>query len=183
MSHMSHTSQKRRLLYACAVTLAIAVLLSILPFSDMRMKQAKGDVSVFHPVPVKRLSSDVIVDSMLSLQLHLDVKRVVWKGSVLSVDLSTEKYGNAVEEWMTDLQRLLEFAFVHTDNVSRVLVRYVTPIKTKDDAERPESRLLAAVDIRRSDPWLSTELSNLSAAEPFIDEKWRLRLRLSVSQM
>ncbi|RAP76392.1 hypothetical protein [Paenibacillus montanisoli] len=175
-------SQRRRLLYACAVTLVVAVLLSVLPLTDARMKQ-KGDVSVFHPVPVKRLTSDVIVDSMLGLQLQLDVKRVVWKGSVLSVDLSTAKYGNAVEEWMTDLQRLLEFAFVHTDNVTRVLVRFVTPVELKNGEERPVNRLLAAVDIRRSDPWLSTELSNLSAAEPFIDEKWRQRLRLSVSQL
>ncbi|MBP3964465.1 hypothetical protein [Paenibacillus lignilyticus] len=176
-------SHYKRLLYACAVTAAVTVLLSILPLTDSRMKQAKGDISVFHPVPIKRLSAGVIVDSMLGLHLELDVKRVDWKGSVLSVDLSAEHYGNAVEEWMSDLQRLLEFAFVHTDNVSRVLVRFVTPMQPLNDEEIPVNRLLAAVDVRRSDTWLSTELSNLSAAEPFTDEIWRQRLRLSISQL
>ncbi|WP_219836528.1 hypothetical protein [Paenibacillus sp. R14(2021)] len=177
---MSHW---KGLLLACSATLMITLAITVLPNTEHRMMQMKSDVSVFHPVPLKRLSTSVVVDSMLSLGLDLKVKKVAWNGSILTVDLSNEEYGNDVGIWMGDLQQLLELAFQRTDNVSRVLVRFVTPLQPEADDVRSEVRLLAAVDVRRSDAWLSTELSNLSAAKPFQDEIWRKRLRLSVSQL
>jgi hypothetical protein len=177
---MSHW---KAFLLACSVTLAVTLAISILPRAEQRMVQMKGDVSVFRPVPLKRLSSAVVVDSMLGLDLSLQVRRVAWNGSVLTVDLSNEEYGNDTELWMGDLKQLLELAFQHTENVNRVLVRFVAPMQPGMDAGREELRLLAAVDVRRSDAWLSTELSNLGTAKPFQDEIWRQRLRLSVSQL
>ncbi|QHT60531.1 hypothetical protein GXP70_11695 [Paenibacillus lycopersici] len=177
---MSHW---KGLLYACLLTLGITLLLTALPLANGRISHEAGDVSVFRPVPVKRLSSNTVVDSMLGLQLSLKVKRVAWNGSVLTVDLSNADYGNAVDRWMADLQRLFEFAFVRTDNVSRVLVRLVAPLQPAAGDVRADARMLAAVDVRRSDAWLSTDLSNLSAANPFQDEIWRQRLRLSSSRL
>ncbi|QHW30192.1 hypothetical protein GZH47_04590 [Paenibacillus rhizovicinus] len=177
---MSHW---KGLLYACLTTLVITLVISVLPQADSRTARNAGDVSVFRPVPVKRLSSNTVVDSMISLHLALKVKKVAWNGSVLTVDLSNEEYGNAVDRWMDDLQRLFELAFIRTDNVSRVLVRFVAPLQPESDDVRGDARLLAAVDVRRTDAWLSTELSNLSAAKPFQDEIWRRRLRLSASQL
>ncbi|NBD22589.1 hypothetical protein [Paenibacillus glycinis] len=171
------------LLIACAATLAVTLSLSVLPMAGGRMKEGAGDVSVFRPVPVKRLSSDTIVDTMLGLNLSLKVKKVAWNGTVLSVDLSNEEYGNDVDRWMDDLRRLFELAFNRTENVSRVLVRFVAPLGPEIEGVRSDVRLLAAVDVRRTDAWLSTELSNLSAAKPFQDEIWRQRLRLSASQL
>ncbi|SEN24989.1 hypothetical protein [Paenibacillus sp. OV219] len=185
MSHRSSrwSSQWRRLLLACSITLSLTLLISVFPLIAHRTSENKGDVSVFHPVPVKRLSSDVIVDTMLSLGLSLQVKSVAWKGSVLSVDLSTDGYGDAEEVWIADLQRLLELAFVRTDNVSRVLVRFVTPVRQTGDSDETKLRLLAAADVRKTDSWLSTDLSKLNGAESFDDEIWRKRLRLSVSKL
>ncbi|MBO7744088.1 hypothetical protein I8J29_07785 [Paenibacillus sp. MWE-103] len=175
--------QWKGLLAACAATLAVTLLITALPAADRRMKEGAGDVSVFRPVPVKRLSSDTIVDTMLGLNLSLKVKKVAWNGSVLTVDLADEEYGNAVDGGMDDLRRLFEFAFNRTDNVSRVLVRFVAPLQPESDEARSDVRVVAAVDVRRTDAWLSTELSNLSAARPFQDEIWRQRLRLSGSQL
>jgi hypothetical protein len=67
--------------------------------------------------------------------------------------------------------------------VSRVLVRFVAPLQPEAADARSDARLLAAVDVRRTDAWVSTELSNLSGAKPFQDEIWRQRLRLSASQL
>ncbi|AZN40714.1 hypothetical protein [Paenibacillus albus] len=185
MSHRSSqwSSPGRRLLLACSITLSLTLLISVFPLISHRAIENKGDVSVFHPVPVKRLSSDVIVDTMLSLGLSLQVKSVAWKGTVLSVDLSTDGYGEAQDIWMSDLQRLLELAFVQTDNVSRVLVRFVTPVRQSGASDESKLRLLAATDVRRTDSWLSTDLSKLNGVESFYDEIWRKRLRLSVSKL
>lgn len=173
----------KALLYACAATLAITFVLSALPAADRKMKEGAGDVSVFRPVPVKQLSSGNVVDSMLAADLVLPVKKVSWNGTALSVDLAGGLNGNAEERWAGDLQKLFEFAFVRTDNVKRVLVRLVAPLGGEAEDVRADIRLLAAVDVRRSDAWLSTDLSNLNAAKPFQDEIWRQRLRLSVSQL
>lgn len=177
------SSQWRRLLLACSITLSLTLLISVFPLLAHHNSENQGDVSVFHPVPVKRLSSDVIVDTMLSLGLSLQVKSVAWKGSVLSVDLSTDGYGQAEEVWIADLQRLLELSFVQTDNVSRVLVRFVAPVRQSGDSDETKLRLLAAADVRRTDSWLSTDLSKLKGKESFFDENWRKRLRLSVSRL
>ncbi|MBM7564484.1 hypothetical protein [Paenibacillus sacheonensis] len=171
------------LLYASTITLAVTLLITVLPLANDRMNEGARDVAVFHPVPIKRLSSDTVVDSMLGLNLTLKVKKVAWNGSVLSVDLSNEEYGNAVDRWMDDLRRLFEFAFVRTDNVNRVLVRFVAPLQPQAEDVRSDVRMLAAVDVRRSDAWLATELSNLGAAKPFQEEIWRQRLRLSASPL
>ncbi|REE94272.1 hypothetical protein A8990_10163 [Paenibacillus taihuensis] len=177
------SSHWRRLLLACSITLSLTLLLSVFPMLIQRSAESKGDVSVFHPVPVKRLNSDVIVDTMLSLGLSLQVKSVGWKGSVLSVDLSTDGYGQAEDVWIADLQRLLEFSFVQADNVSRLLVRFVTPVRQAGESDETKLQLIAASDVRKTDSWLSTDLSKLKGEESFFDENWRKRLRLSVSRL
>jgi hypothetical protein len=77
---------------------------------------------------------------------------------------------------MEDMERLLYLAFVQTDNVNRVLVRFV-----QQDVSAEGPRVVAATDIRRTDKWLAAELSKVDEANPFSDTVWRQRLRFSFS--
>jgi hypothetical protein len=171
----------KRLLLASSVTALVTVLLTALPPAASRMTDGGRDQAVFKPVPLKRLSSENLVDSMVGLQLSLKLKRVEWKQAVLSVDLSVEGSETRMKPWMEDLELLLHLAFVRTDNVSRVLVRFVEP----EGGVRPtglnqqEYRMVAAADVRRSDNWLASGLAGTGDAQPAVDEVWRKRLRMT----
>ncbi len=174
-------SIRRRLLFTSAITLVITVLLSVLPHSYRTITAPGDDVAVFRYVAVKRLSSDNLVDSMIGLQLKLKLKRVVWQQAVLSVDLSVEETGNNTKVWMGDLERLLDLAFIKAENVNRVLVRFVDPYTMQGDGSANTSRVIAAADVRRTDLWLSTDLSKLANSDPLEDILWKQRLRLIIS--
>ncbi|BBH20998.1 hypothetical protein Back11_23430 [Paenibacillus baekrokdamisoli] len=170
----------KRLLFTSVITVAVTVLLSALPHNFKNRTAMNGDVAVFRSVPVKRLSSDNLVDSMLGLQLTLKLKRVVWNQAVLSVDLSVEGNDSNTQLWMGDLERLLYLAFIKAENVNRVLVRFVEPGLVNESGYET-TRFIAATDIRRTDSWLTTDLSKLGSSDPFTDIIWKQRLRLSIS--
>ncbi|MBW7457606.1 hypothetical protein ACFOLF_05325 [Paenibacillus sepulcri] len=172
----------KRLILASAVTLAITVLLTALPHFRQDMPQRSGDIAVFRLMPIKQLTSGNLVDSMIGLQLSLAIRKVAWNQAALSIDLVVDGRGNENREWAADLQRLLELAFVRTDNVNRVLVRFVEPIPSGGDTARSAARVLAAADVRKTDDWLATELTGLAETDLLSSPEWRQRLRLSVSQ-
>ncbi|MFC5650817.1 hypothetical protein ACFPYJ_17210 [Paenibacillus solisilvae] len=174
-------SIRKRLLFTLAITLAITVSLSLLPHSFQATPAPNGDVAVFRTITVKRLSSDNLVDSMIGLQLTLQLKRVVWKQAVLSVDLSVEEFGNNTKVWMGDLERLLVLSFIKAENVNRILVRFVGPDSQKAEGADGADRVIAAADVRRTDQWLATDLSKLGDSDPFQEIIWKQRLRLIIS--
>ncbi|UVI32386.1 hypothetical protein [Paenibacillus spongiae] len=170
----------KRFLAAAMVAAAAAVLLTLVPFAEQRKDKDRSEVAVFHAAPITRLSSGNLVDSMIGLQLQLPIRKVDWKQGVLSLDLSVNGNAEDSQDWMADLERLLYLAFVQTDNVNRVLVRYIAE---GDPTSEPGKLLLqAAVDVRRTDPWIGTELSELDKAQPYTDYIWRQRLRMSFVQ-
>lgn len=173
-------SIRRRLLFASAITLVITVILSVLPHDFPSVTAPSNDVAVFRSVPVKRLSSDNLVDSMIGLQLKLKLKHVVWQQAVLSVDLSIEEIGNNTKVWMSDLEKLLDLSFIKAANVNRVLVRFVSPDSSSGNGAVNTNRVIAATDVRRSDEWLTTDLPKLGNSDPLADILWRQRLRLSI---
>ncbi|WP_274651652.1 hypothetical protein [Paenibacillus humicola] len=172
----------KRLLLALTATLAVTVLLTALPHAGRRPAEDGRDLAVFRPVTVKRLGSDNLVDSMIGLRLSLKLKKVDWKQGVLSADLSAENMPDDLAAWMGDVQRMLSLAFAQTDNVSRVLLRIVEPMAVQQGAPvQPSYRLLAAVDVRRTDGWLPADLSRVGDANPVADAAWRAKLRMTLT--
>ncbi|MFD0711151.1 hypothetical protein [Paenibacillus sp. GCM10027626] len=169
----------KALLAASAVTILVTGLLGVLPLLGKKANKAALDVAVFQAERIKRISSNNLVDSLAGLQLGLPIRRADWHRAVLSVDLAVEGGVLQAAAWMSDLERLLRLAFVQTDNVTRVLVRFVNTIDT--ETQERASALVAAADIRRTDEWLPAELSLLSKADPFAEPIWRERLRLTLA--
>ena len=167
----------KRFLAAATVAALVVALLSLIPFRDLRKDRERDELAVFHSAPISRLSYDNLVDSMIGLRMSMPIRKVDWKKAVLSLDLSVEGRTEDSQGWMADLERLLYLAFVQTDNVNRVLVRFVTGPDPQSASQK--MTLYAAVDVRRSDTWIETDLSALDKAQPYTDPIWRQRLRMT----
>jgi len=184
-------SRGKSILTAAGITLAVTLLLSLVPqwSRDTASSRHGGEVAVFQIAPVNRITSDNLVDSMVSLQLKLPIRRVDWQRAVLSIDLAVTDEEDQPQQWMDDLERVLRLSLIQADNINRVLVRFVVPAPASqpvDGQQTPAtasraSRLVAAVDVRRTDSWLAEELPLLSRIDPFSDFVWRERLRMTFS--
>ncbi|MGO4373454.1 hypothetical protein [Paenibacillus sp. 2TAB19] len=160
------------LLTACLATIALTLLFSALPHHIWKTAKERGEVAVFHPAPVARLSNQNLVDVLISAQLNERIKKADWHNAILSIDLKVNAEEGRPASWFSDVEKLLRVSFLQLENVKRVLVRIV-----EDTPQEP--RLLAAVDVRKTDSWLDTELDALRYADPVHDERWRKRLRVS----
>ncbi|MDQ0058197.1 hypothetical protein [Paenibacillus harenae] len=160
------------LLTACLATIALTLLFSALPHQIWKSNNGREEVAVFRPAPVVRLSNQNLVDVLISAQLSERIKKADWHNAILSIDLKVDTEEGRPTAWFADVERLLRVSFLQLENVRRVLVRIV-----EDREEQP--RLLAAVDVRKTDDWLDAELDLLRHADPVHDELWRNRLRVS----
>ncbi|MCQ6558039.1 hypothetical protein [Paenibacillus mendelii] len=171
----------KRFLASAAVAALAAALLLLIPLGNPRTDRDRDELAVFHSAPITRISYDNLVDSMIGLRLSLPIRKVDWKQAVLSLDLSVEGRTEDSQGWMADLERLLYLAFVQTDNVNRVLVRFVADADPQFASQK--TSLYAAVDVRRSDTWIETDLSALDSAQPRTDSLWRQRLRMTFTPL
>lgn len=157
---------------ACAVTLAITVGAAWLPQAMMKSGEERGEVAVFRGMPIEHLTNANIVDALVGVDLRERLGHVEWRNSVLSLELVVPSDSGRPKNWFEDVERLIRVSYTQMDNVKRLLIRIV-----ENDGKRKQ--LLAAVDIREGDPWLSGELEELHHSDPVHDEVWRQRLRLS----
>lgn len=159
------------LLTAGLAALLLTVLFSPLPHRIWISDNGGKDIAVFHTAPAVRLTNANLVDVIVGAQLNERVKKAVWSNAILSVDIKVDPEKGRPASWFADVEKLLRVSFLQLENVKRVLIKI-----NEDDGER---RLLAAVDVRKTDSWLASELQLLRYADPVHDELWRNRLRVS----
>ncbi|MFB9329573.1 hypothetical protein ACFFSY_26860 [Paenibacillus aurantiacus] len=169
----------RRLLGAAGAAIAITALLTLLPLAERRMLDSQGEMAVFRAAPIKRLETRNLVDSIIAQQLKLPIRKAEWREGVLSVDLAVDGVPGRIDLWMTDLQQLTDLAYVQTSNVNRLLIRFVKSAPAGSDAVGRSMVMQAAADIRKTDEWLASALSEIGGARPDLDPVWRDRLRMS----
>ncbi len=162
-------------LAAGMATLAITAAMTWLPGLADNGARGKQDMVVMHPSQASRLTNVNLVDVLSRLELREKLSHAEWNGTVLSLELALSPGKSRPQALFADVEKLIGLSFRELDNVSRLLIRF---------AEREGERrtLLAALDVRRSDGWLSDELPSLSSADPVHDEAWRQRLRLSFTR-
>ncbi|MFC4103731.1 hypothetical protein [Paenibacillus xanthanilyticus] len=165
----------KRLFGAAGAALAVTALLTLLPIAERRMNNSQEGIAVFRTSPIHKLETRNLVDSMIAQQLKLPIRKADWKEGVLSVDLAVDGVPGRVDLWMHDLQQLTELAYVQTSNVHRLLVRFVKA----DIGGGRRTSMQAAADIRRTDDWLASKLTEIGGARPDLDSVWRERLRMS----
>lgn len=162
-------------LAAGTATLAITAAMTWLPGLVDKDGHGGQDMVVMRPSHTGGLSNVNLVDVLSRVELREKLGHAEWNGNVLSLELIVSPGKSRPQALFADVEKLIELSFRELNNVTRLLVRIT---------ERGEERrtLLAAVDVRRSDKWLSEELQSLSSADPVHDEAWRQKLRLSFTR-
>ncbi|WP_338551734.1 hypothetical protein [Paenibacillus sp. KS-LC4] len=181
----------RPYLLSLVFVLAVMAGLSLLP--HMRKSESGSEIAVFRPTAATRLTNSNLVDMMIGLKLATPIRRVEWESSLLTVEFKVKAGRELPAQWTRDVEQLLRLSFARMENVNRVLIRYAVPAeeaalqsnagsaggeRTGQADGTVKSRLLLAMDIRRTDSWLAS-LGELGSADPLHDELWRKRLRMS----
>lgn len=142
----------------------------------------------------KRLSSNTLVDWLMTLSLHSKLKKVGWSSSTLSLDLiipADEPLDDeAVRTLMKDAEQIWQLSFLQLSNVERVLLRIgeSPQVVEKGMFEHTQGqisyRLLLAADVRRTDRWVALGEEGWHGIEDAeTDPYWRNRLRLSFTPL
>lgn len=162
-------------LAAGTATLAITAAMTWLPGLANTGAHSRNDMVVMRPSQTDGLSNVNLVDVLSRTQLREKLGHAEWNGNVLSLELVVSPGKSRPQALFADVEKLIELSFRELGNVNRLLVRMT-------EREGEGRTLLAAIDVRRSDEWLSEELQSLSSADPVHDEAWRQKLRLSFTR-
>lgn len=116
------------------------------------LEQQQKVTATFTPQSRVELSNDNLVDELSSLPFTLPISRVVWKGSILTLDLKVEGHERSVADIYENMAEALLFSFHNTPNVDQLMLRLVA-----EDKWLNTRHLLLAANVSRSE-W-STELT------------------------
>ncbi|WP_168119162.1 hypothetical protein [Paenibacillus sp. HB172176] len=163
---------KKSFLTACMWTLIITLGAAWIPYMIREKDNAAHPLAVFKQAPLRHMTNGNIVDILIGVPLREKISHAEWNRSVLAIELSVPADSGRPEAWFEDVRKLIQVSFQQLDNVNRLLIQIV-------EWSSGNKKLLTAMDIRGSDEWLSVSLSQLDYADPFHDELWRERLRVS----
>lgn len=147
----------------------IVVLLGQLPFMEEGLQQRRSAVAVFQPANARELTDGNLVDAMAKLPLQVELMRVGWDHSILTIDL----LGTQPDEVWRDMEQLILFSYSEVNNVRQVLIRIF-----KNRGE--ERTLLMAADTRKSE-WTEMELAELRPSVFLIDPEFTSKIRLTTT--
>ncbi len=151
-----------------AAILAV-VLLGQLPFVDQGLKQRRYAAAVFQPVKTKVLTDDNLVDVMANLPIQVELMKVGWDHSILTVDLLATQ----PDKVWKDMEQLILFSYSEVHNVRQVLIRVFK--------NRGEDRvLLMAAETRKSE-WTEKALEELRPSVFLIDPEFTSKIRLTIT--
>lgn len=145
------------------------VLLGKLLFMDQISQQRRQAVAVFQPAKEKVLTDDNLVDRMVMLPLQVDLMKVGWDHSILTVDL----LGTQPDEVWEAMEQLIVFSYSEVHNVRQVLIRI---FKNKGE----DRTLLVAAESRKSE-WTDKELVELRRSVFMIDPDFTSKIRLTIT--
>lgn len=165
-----------RFFVVAVLSVCLAWLLSYLPELQSNLPNAQNELQVFKNDHAVTLTEDNIVDWIVTIPLHLELKRVDWSDRILSVDFEA---GTPLESSKVIFNQLLDFVYYGlggTTNVDRVWVRLVQ--NSVGETQQPK-RLLLALDANRAQ--ISEEdyerwKSDLMSAEDLINSRFQLTM-------
>ncbi len=162
-----------RLLIVAVVSIGIAIGLSWLPKLDSLSRQNAQEAAAFGTGSAKTLNDQNLVDLLVNQPLFMDIGRVEWSDSILSIDLKT-KQGQADADFIyRDLYTISRLGFNGTKNVKQLLVRIME--LSPNPSSSPQ--LLVAMEARREDTkkvLQDTQQPGIMNAEQYVSSHFRL---------
>ncbi|MFD2115966.1 hypothetical protein ACFSTH_04370 [Paenibacillus yanchengensis] len=165
---------------AMLITIIGTMLLVILSPAIKKNSSPIGAVhkEVFSYDTIQHLNNYNIVDWIVGLSLQQKLGRVEWSNQLLIIELHVDIIHLQPDEWLKDVQQLVEASFKQVTNVERILIRLLEP-------KELNRQLLATVDVRKSDSWINEPetMEQLKYRNPLYDPIWRERLRINVTSL
>ncbi|GGF88725.1 hypothetical protein [Paenibacillus abyssi] len=171
----------KQLMTASIVAVTVTLILSAVPRLEANMLNHRNEVAVFRPEPLSRIENGNLVDVLIGVPLKQPIKKVVWNHAVLSIDLAVGAEDSSAHI-TSDLLQMLQLAFIQTENVSRLLIRFLEYDSPRTIATTGSSgKLLLAADVRKSDRNLEGYLPFMNPKD-MMEKEWRERLRLTYTE-
>lgn len=145
------------------ISIGVAVLLSNLTTLDEKIQQDQ-----IQSIPTKlehKLNDQNIVDHLIELPMSLDIYRVDWGHSILSIDLQLANEDVHPTLVYKDLTEISHFGLESMDNVKQVLVR----VFEKGPLDPNHIQFMLAMDAHRND-WSSVQYESLKQNEISINQ-------------
>lgn len=155
---------------ALALTATIMVTLGLGFISEMNEKKPalNSDVAAFTPVPrLISMNDRQLVDLLSDIPLQLRLSRAAWQDGKLTLDIKVAASIVHPEIIYQDMYELLRYSFTQTNNVNRLLLRFVIldeRLKKKHvllalDALKSETPPERLEQIKKSNPDIPQEVS------------------------
>lgn len=120
---MKHRHFLRAVLLPAVISLTMLALLTGL---KPQMLDKAGVITAALPYHSRELSDDGLVDSLMSIPLHLKISRADYEESVLTLDIKLHDDKEiAATDVYEDIASILSFSFEGTDNVQQLYLRVV----------------------------------------------------------
>ncbi|WP_274364505.1 hypothetical protein [Paenibacillus thermotolerans] len=139
-----------RIGFVLLISIGIAISISWIAELDPKAAGESGEpMVVFRHGESRAITEETIVDELVSLRLHSDIRRVSVGNRLLEVDLEIDPTGPAARTVKYDIAALAKLGVADADNISRVFVRVLE--KKQDAASGKDGTLLLALSAGRSD--------------------------------
>ncbi|MFD0867776.1 Uncharacterised protein [Chlamydia abortus] len=160
------------ILSVCLITAAIALFLSTLPQWERFNLMNDNELAVFKENHSTRLSDENLVDKMTMLPLQLNIRRVDWNNSILSIDLGAPA-GSTASRVYHDLYELSKFGLQNHTNVDQVLVRVM---EASSVSRERNGLLLVSMDARKERVQGQEALKELSGQDvrQYLQSRYRI---------
>lgn len=100
-------------------------MLALLTGLKPQMLDKAGAMTATLPYHSRELSDDGLVDSLMSIPLHLKISRADYEEGVLTLDIKLHDEEIAATDVYKDIASILSFSFEGTDNVQQLYLRVV----------------------------------------------------------
>lgn len=122
-------------LFTAFISIGVAMLLSLLPDLNEQRLDASSAIEVKQTsLQQGSLSEHNLVDHIILLSPNLDIDRVDWNHSILSLDLSVSDNQATPKLIYEELIRINDLALRQMNNVKQVLVRVFYEMNEQEDS-------------------------------------------------
>jgi hypothetical protein len=169
-----------RIVLVLLLSTAIALTISWLAELDPHLTKPGGEPLVaFRNTQMRMLTEETIVDEIVALRLHAQIKRVHVGNRMLEVDLEIAPGEIAAKSIRTDIGALAKLGLADASNISRVFVRVHE--KKNDPGDNGAKTLLLALTAGIDD-FTGEELNELREGETKAEDWFGSKLKLTTTE-
>lgn len=169
-----------RIGFVLLISIGIAISISwIAELDPMAAGESGEPMVVFRHGESRAITEETIVDELISLRLHSNIRRVNVGNRLLEVDLEIDPSAPAARSVKYDIAALAKLGIADADNISRVFVRVLE--KHPEGGSGKAATLLLALSAGKSD-FTDSELAELREGQRKAADYFGGKLRITTTE-